>query len=365
MPAVNVLLRNTSPDIKAGDLNGDGKLDLVTSGVFNGRALQIFLGGGDGTFQDAGDQIPGSSSLSVTIADANGDTRPDLIANINSQLTVALVNTTPGDLANADYFVHQQYVDFLKREPDAEGFGFWKNEITSCGADAECVLRKRINVSAAFYLSIESQQTAFLVERLYKVSYGDTMGSSSTNGLHQLAVPIVRLNDLLVDTEQIGENVIVRQIGWEDTLEKNKQQFVNQFVRRTRFTAAFPASLTPAQFVDQLNQNTGNLLSGSDRAAAVALFAGATDSSSQVARAQALRLIAENANLYRAEFNRAFVLMEYFGYLRRNPNEGRDTDYSGYEFWLNKLNATNGNFINAEMVKAFITSDEYTSRFAQ
>jgi hypothetical protein len=55
--------------------------------------------------------------------------------------------------------------------------------------------------------------------------------------------------------------------------------------------------------------------------------------------------------------------MEYFGYLRRNPNDAPDSDYSGYEFWLSKLNQFNGNFINAEMVKAFIGSAEYRRRF--
>jgi len=57
--------------------------------------------------------------------------------------------------------------------------------------------------------------------------------------------------------------------------------------------------------------------------------------------------------------------MQYFGYLHRNPNEGKDTDYTGYEFWLNKLNSFQGNFVSAEMVKAFITSDEYKNRFTQ
>jgi VCBS repeat protein len=365
MPTVNILLRNTSPDMKVSDLNGDGRLDVITSGVFNGRALQIFLGGGDGTFQDAGDLIPGSSSLSVVVTDLNGDTRPDLIANINSQLTVSLVNTTPGNVDNTDYFVHQQYVDFLEREPDAEGFGFWSNEITSCGSDPTCLQTKRINVSAAFYLSIEFQQTAYLVERLYKVSFGDAMGSSATNGAHQLPVPIVRLNDLLFDTQQIGENVIVRQPGWDNVLENNKQQFVNEFVRRSRFMSAFPASMTPPDFVDQLNRNSGNILSPADRTALMALFGGAADSNNISARAQVVRQVAENADLYRAEFNRAFVLMQYTGYLRRNPNEGQDSDYSGFEFWLNKLNTFNGNFVNAEMVKAFITSDEYKNRFTQ
>src|SRR5437660_693822 len=76
-----------------------------------------------------------------------------------------------------------------------------------------------------------------------------------------------------------------------------------------------------------------------------------------------LRDVAENATLNSQEFNRAFVLMQFFGYLRRNPNDPQDTDYMGYEFWLNKLNQFNGNFVAAEMVKAFITSTEYRQRF--
>jgi hypothetical protein len=73
--------------------------------------------------------------------------------------------------------------------------------------------------------------------------------------------------------------------------------------------------------------------------------------------------VAEDSDLNHAESNRAFVLMQYFGYLRRNPNEGRDADYTGYDFWLSKLNEFNGNFVNAEMVKAFIVSGEYRQRF--
>src|SRR5207247_3865667 len=129
------------------------------------------------------------------------------------------------------------------------------------------------------------------------------------------------------------------------------------------FTKALPTSMTPAQFVDKLNSNAGNVLSSTDRTNAVALFGGATDTSNLTARAQALRQVAENQNLYNAEFNRAFVLMQYFGYLRRNPNDAPDADYTGYDFWLTKLNHFNGTFVNAEMVKAFITSAEYRQRF--
>jgi len=95
----------------------------------------------------------------------------------------------------------------------------------------------------------------------------------------------------------------------------------------------------------------------------IALFGSATDTSNLTARAQALRQIGENQNLNNAEFNRAFVLMQFFGYLRRDPNSGPDTDYTGYDFWQTKLNQFNGNFVAAEMVKAFITSSEYRQRF--
>ena len=363
LPSFNTRLRNTSADLKSADLNGDGKLELVSAGVFNTGAIQVLLGGGDGTFQDAGDQVLGASCVSVVVTDLNGDTRSDLAANVNNQLAVALVNVTPGDPDKTDYFVHQHYVDFLDREPDASGFGFWSNQIASCGNNADCVELKRVNVSAAFYLAIEYQQTAYLVERMYKTAYGDATGTSTTGGLHELAVPIVRFHELAVDSKQIAQGVIVNQAGWAALLENNTQNFMNQFVQRPRFTAQFPTSMTPSQFVDKLNQNAGTVLSASERATAIGLFGSAADTSNVSARAQALRQVAENQNLYKAEFNRAFVLVQYFGYLRRNPNEGRDTDYSGYDYWLNKLNEFNGNFVNADMVKAFIVSSEYRGRF--
>jgi hypothetical protein len=76
-----------------------------------------------------------------------------------------------------------------------------------------------------------------------------------------------------------------------------------------------------------------------------------------------LRRVAEHSSLIQQEFNRAFVLMQYFGYMRRNPNDAPDNNFDGYSFWLNKLNQFNGNFIDAEMVKAFIISGEYRQRF--
>jgi hypothetical protein len=116
--------------------------------------------------------------------------------------------------------------------------------------------------------------------------------------------------------------------------------------------------MTSEQFVDTLNSNAGGVLSQSERDQLVSELASGAKS-----RAQVLRSVAENADLARNEFNKAFVLMQYFGYLRRNPNDPPDSGFAGYNFWLNKLDQFNGNFVQAEMVKAFISSIEYRSRF--
>jgi len=260
-------------------------------------------------------------------------------------------------------YVGQHYHDFLNRQPDQSGWDFWTNQISACGVDLGCAEVYRINVSAAFFLSIEFQQTGYLVERVYKTAYGDASGTSTFNGTHQLAIPVVRFNEFLSDMGRIGQGVVVLAPGWEQLLESNKQAYAREFVQTARFTTAFPTTMTPTEFVDKLNQNAGNVLSASERTTAIGLFAGAHDSSDVTARAQALRQVAEDPDLVNGEFNRAFVLMQYFGYLRRNPNDPQDTDYTGYDFWLTKLNQFNGNYVNAEMVKAFLSSGEYRQRF--
>ena len=73
----------------------------------------------------------------------------------------------------------EHYYDFLSREPDPGGLAFWANEITSCGSNQSCIDVKRVNVSAAFFLSIEFQETGYLVYRMYKVGYGNLPGSAS------------------------------------------------------------------------------------------------------------------------------------------------------------------------------------------
>jgi hypothetical protein len=131
--------------------------------------------------------------------------------------------------------------------------------------DPQCIEVKRINVSGAFYLSIEFQGTGFLVERLYKTAYGDANGISTDGGPHQVAVPIVKFSEFLPDTQEIGRGVVVGATGWEAALEAKKVAFTDQFVQRARFLNAYPLSMTPAQFVDALNANAGNPLSPAER----------------------------------------------------------------------------------------------------
>jgi hypothetical protein len=284
---------------------------------------------------------------------------------INSNETVNGVNPVTDASFNSDFFVRQHYLDFFNREPDAGGLAFWKNQIDECetrplAERQSCREIRRINVSAAFFLSIEFQQTGYLVQRLYKVAYGDASARSSLGTVHNTLVPIVRLNEFLPDTQAIGRGVIIGQPGAEQLLESNKEAFVAEFVQRDRFVIAFPALMTPAQFVDQLNGNAGLPLSAAERDQLISeLTSGAKT------RGQVLQAIAEHPGVFASQRNRAFVLIQYFGYLRRNPDDAPETtlDYAGYEFWLHKLEDFGGNFVNAEMVKAFIVSGEYQQRF--
>jgi uncharacterized delta-60 repeat protein len=262
-------------------------------------------------------------------------------------------------------FVRQSYHDFLNREPDSDGFNFWTNNIALCDGDG-CNERKRVDTSAAFFLSIEFQETGYLVERFYKAAYGDAIGESTLGGPHQLSVPMIRLRDFLHDTQEIGQGVIVNQIGWQQQLENRKQVFAQDFISREAFRNAYPDSLSAEQFVTRLNANAGGVLTNAEIAQFESAFGGpGAVASDRVKRAQVLRSLAENQILQQREFNRAFVLMQYFGYLRRNPNDAQDADYTGYDFWLRKLEQFGGNYLNAEMVRAFIESGEYRKRFGQ
>ena len=136
-------------------------------------------------------------------------------------------------------------------------------------------------------------------------------------------------------------------------METNKQAFLNSWVQRPAFVSAYGA-LSDAAYVDTLISHTGVTFTSGERNALVNSLANQT-----ATRAQVLRQIAEDSRFKALKFNETFVMMEYFGYLRRDPDAG------GFQFWLDKLNQFHGNFEQAGMVKAFIVSGEYRDRFPQ
>jgi hypothetical protein len=252
---------------------------------------------------------------------------------------------------NAQFFVRQHYLDFLGRGPDSSGANFWAGQTTGCGnAD---FLVCRVNVSAAFFLSIEFQETGYLAYKTYGAAYGTRRVGGT--------VPLT-LGEFMPDTQAIGAGVVVNQGDWRGLLEANKQTFFNEFVARPSFVGRYPASLTAAQYVNSLNVNTGGALNAAERDDLVTRL-----ESGQITRAQVRRAVAENGTFTAREKNRAFVLMQYFGYLRRNPFDAPEPglNFDGYNFWLGKLDEFSGDFVRAEMVKAFISSDEYKKRFGQ
>jgi hypothetical protein len=238
-------------------------------------------------------------------------------------------------LDTAEYFVRQHYLDFLGREPDESGFNFWSNEIVSCDDDFACVEQKRVNVSAAYFQSIEFQETGGLVDSLYRASFDRAP----------------KYAEFTPDSISIAKDVVVGRGGWQQQLAGNKHSFLNAFVQRPDFQAVY-GNLGDSQYVDQLLVHTRIIWTQAERNA---LVDGLTNGT--LTRATVLGQIAGDQRFVAAKRNEMFVMMEYFGYLRRDP------DADGYQFWLNKLNQFNGNFEQAEMVKAFIASSEYRERF--
>ena len=312
---------------KDDDGGGDDKTSIVTFSAVQGHTYRIAVDG----YNNGG---------------SGGDFGP-----ITLNWTASNCVNAANPIDDPTFFVTQHYHDFLNRDPDTNGLNFWVNEITSCGSNAACIEVKRINVSAAFYLAIEFQETGYLAYRTHKAAFGNLPGAP---------VPIT-LSDFLTESQQIGQGVQVNVGNWQAQLEANKQAYMVAFVQRGDFLAAFPTNMSATSFVTQLNTRAGGVLSAGEQTNLINMLA--ANPADVTLRSQVLRAVAEDQDLKNAEFNKAFVLMQYFGYLRRNPNDPPNTNFDGYDFWLGKLNQFNGDFVAAEMVKAFITSIEYRQRF--
>jgi hypothetical protein len=230
------------------------------------------------------------------------------------------------------FFVSHHYRDFLGHEPDRQGLEYWVNELTQCGLDSECIHSRRLAISAAFFLTTEFQETGSFLYGLYKAALG-------------------RRPDF---AEFSAER---RQISVGSELSSTKQELAVAFVERSEFSQKYPSRMNAEQFTDAVLSSVwqhSEVDLSADRGSLIKLYDG-----TPAGRATIVRRMVENTAFRRVEYNREFVLMQYFGYLRRDPDAG------GYEFWINMLKKKlpyDSTGYRAT-VCAFTTSAEYQLRF--
>jgi hypothetical protein len=315
----------------------DGQPLAGTIVVLNGSGQSIAITDSSGYYEF--DNLATSNFYTLTPKFANYSFSPaNLSFSLLADKTDAAFTATPDATAKANpldtavYFVRQQYLDFLGREPDSAGLTYWSGRIEECGNDGGCSHQRRIDVSAAFFMSEEFQATGSFVYRLYRGALG-----------RQLSYP-----EFSQDRQQV--------VGGS-SLDTAKAAFAGAFVQRSEFVQKYRSATTAASFVDALIQ-TMKETSGADLSPRRSTLISDYNSSSSLneSRSLAVREAIEDASFQQAEYDRAFVLMQYFGYLRRDPDAG------GYGFWLDVLsNRVPGNY--RAMVCAFLTSSEYQRRF--
>jgi hypothetical protein len=289
------------------------------------------------------------------------------------------IKAKPNPIDEASFFVAQHYRDFLNREPDAPGLAHWTSEITECSDPAKrgpgesleaCTERKRANTSAAFFLSPEFQNTGSFVLRVYWGTLGK-LTSAQCPGVPQNLPGHCRPKyaDYIADMTTVAQGIVVNNALDPVVINANKRAFVDQFVTRAEFKTAYPDAMTNQAFVDKLFFTTGITPTADERNALINGLTGGTETRSSVVFkvVDGTNTITDGALVFQTsygkafydqEFDTAFVFMQYIAYLRRNP------DQEGYDFWLAKLKRY-GNWVDAQLVLAFIISPEYRTRFVQ
>jgi hypothetical protein len=227
----------------------------------------------------------------------------------------------PNPIDGTNFFVRQQYIDFLGREPDPAGFAGWTSTINNCSGDTtQC---DRIHVSQLFFQSAEFQQRGYFVYRFYPVAFGRKPDYA------EFVPDLASVSGFLSDAQ----------------LEAAKVAFIAAFMARPAFVSAY-SSLNNTQYVDALLNTAGVTLSSRQ-----ALIDGLNNST--LTRAAVLRQIVESTEVSVKYNHQAYAVMEYFGYLRRQPD-------GGYLAWIIVLDGSND---PRGMVTGFVNSIEYRNRF--
>lgn len=263
-------------------------------------------------------------------------------------------------IADYDFFIQQQYIDFLRRFPEPScppgkcGLDFYLPILNGCNpADIECVKFTRGALSANFFRSPEFQVKGSYVMFLYMVSLGQRpLTPAELSDPSKIERP--HYAEFNADLQSVSG------INDADT-EAKKVAFTNAWMLRPEIAAKYPGSMTNTAFVKALEStagvtvaNEGTLIHNLD--------------TSTMTRAQVLRDIAQSSEVNAKFYKPAFVTMEYFGYLRRDPESchgSADPPNCGYIFHNNRFNSpgVTEDFIENTIVRGFIESPEYFNRF--
>jgi hypothetical protein len=243
------------------------------------------------------------------------------------------INPDANPLESPEFFVRQQYLDFLGREPEQSGLEYWSGQLRACDNNPDCMNTRRLDISAAFFIAQEFQDSGLYIYDVYEGALGRRPDHA----------------EYAVDR---------RSVVGGPQLETDKAAFARSFVEGAEFQAQYPLTMNDEVFVDALlrtAQQSSALDLSSNRAALLTLYN--SGSTATASRSLVLRSVVEGTAFKQTQYNAAFVLMEYYGYLGRNP------DSNGYDFWLHVLNDGDRNNYRG-MVCSFITSAEYQQRFS-
>jgi hypothetical protein len=336
---VNITLTRTGNTTSSAAVNyaTNDAAGLTNCNAFNGIASpRCDYENTQGTMDFAAGET--SKSFSVAIVDdsyAEGNETFTISLNSPSGATLGAQSTAtvtiidndatngPNPIDNTNFFVRQQYLDFLGREPDPFGFAGWTSTINNCApGDTNC---DRIHVSQLFFQSAEFQDRGYFVYRFYPVAFGRKPD----------------YGEFVPDLSSVSGFLDANQ------LEAAKVAFIAGFMARPAFAGAYN-SLNNTQYVDALLNNANAGISASSRQAMIDGL-----NNSTTTRGQVLRQIVESTEVSTKYNHQAYAVMEYFGYLRRQPD-------GFYLAWITALDTTND---PRGMVTGFVTSQEYRNRF--